>query len=457
LAPIDRKTTMLPSATPPGLLVDLYELAMLEAYLEAGMTDTATFEFFVRRLPAGRRFLVAGGLEQALDYLESLSFGADELDWLAASGLVGHHLVEHLASFRFTGEVHAMPEGTVFFPDEPILRVTAPLPQAQLVETRLINLLQFQTVIATKASRMVLAADGRSLIDFGLRRAHGEEAGLLAARAAYVAGFTGTATVGAARLFGIPAFGTMAHSFIQAHDDEVVAFRHFAAVRPEQLVLLIDTYDTLEGARRVAKLGPALAAEGIHISGVRLDSGDLAALAPAVRAVLDAAGLERVRILASGGIDEHAIARLLTAGAPIDGFGVGTSLTTASDAPALDCAYKLQEYAGLPRRKRSAGKATWPGRKQVFRWRDDRGRIVRDLLTLEADGRDGTPLLVPVMRDGRRLAPSPPLDAVRAHAAAERAALPEGVRRLDGDGPAYPVTVSEPLRALARDVDRRAV
>jgi nicotinate phosphoribosyltransferase len=452
---IERRMPMLPSATPPGLLVDLYQFTMLEAYLEAGMTETATFEFFVRRLPEGRRFLVAGGLEQALDYLESLSFGADELDWLASTGLVGRDLIEHLARFRFTGEVHAMPEGTVFFPDEPILRVTSPLPEAQLVETRLINLLQFQTVIASKASRMVLAAEGRSLVDFGLRRAHGEEAGLLAARAAYVAGFTGTATVGAARLFDIPAFGTMAHSFIQAHDDEMLAFRHFARARPERLVLLIDTYDTVEGARRVARLAPELAAAGIEVSGVRLDSGDLAELAPEVRAVLDAAGLEGVRILASGGIDEHAIAGLLATGAPIDGFGVGTSLTTANDAPALDCAYKLQDYAGLARRKRSAGKATWPGKKQVYRWLDDQDRIVRDLLTLEDDRHDGTPLLEPVMRGGRRQAPSPALGAVRAHAAAQRATLSDDLRRLDGDPATSPVTVSEPLRALAREVDRR--
>jgi nicotinate phosphoribosyltransferase len=344
----------------------------------------------------------------------------------------------------------------VFFPDEPILRVTAPLPEAQFVESRLINLLHFQSVIASKATRMVLAAEGRSLIDFGFRRAHGEEAGLLAARAAYLAGFAGTATVGASRIFGIEAYGTMAHSFIQAHDDEVMAFRHFAKARPQKLVLLIDTYDTVEGARRVARLASELADAGIAITGVRLDSGDLAQLSKAVRDVLDAAGLEQVRVLASGGIDELEIARLLAEGAPIDGFGVGTSLTTASDAPALDCAYKLQEYAGLARRKRSAGKATWPGRKQVYRWFDGDGRMVRDLLTIEEDRQDGTALIEPVMKSGQRLAASPGLDEVRAHAAGQRATLPLGLRRLE-DADAYAVEVSEPLQSLADEVDRRTL
>ncbi len=445
---------MLPQATPSGLLVDLYQFTMLQAYLEAGMTETASFEFFARKLPAGRQFFVAAGLEQTLDFLEGLAFADEELDWLAATGELGQDLLDYLAALRFTGDVHAMPEGTVFFPDEPILRVTAPLPAAQLVETRLINLLHLQTVIASKASRMVLAAGDRSLIDFGFRRAHGEEAGLLAARAAYLAGFTGTATVGASRLFGIPMFGTMAHSFIQAHDDEVTAFRHFARARPEKLVLLIDTYDTVEGARRVARLAPELARAGIAIAGVRLDSGDLAELAAAVRDVLDDAGLETVRVLASGGIDEHAIAGLVASGAPIDGFGIGTSLATSSDAPALDCAYKLQDYAGIARRKRSAGKATWPGKKQVYRRLDDAGRMAGDLLTVEEDVQDGMALLEPVLRDGRRLAPSPGLDLVRAHAARQRATLPERLCRLDGQAD-YPVTVSEPLRELARAVDRR--
>jgi len=445
---------MLLRATPSGLLVDLYQFTMMQAYLEAGMTETAVFEFFVRKLPKGRAFYVAGGLEQALDYLEDVAFEAPELEWLASTGEFGRDFIDHLAAFRFTGDVHAMPEGTVFFPDEPILRVTAPLPEAQFVESRLINLLQFQTVIAAKAARMVLAADGRTLVDFGFRRAHGEEAGLLAARAAYFTGFAGTATVGAARLFGIPLYGTMAHSFIQAHDDEITAFRHFAEARPSKLVLLIDTYDTVEGARRVAELAKELRDQDIAVSGVRLDSGDLVELAGAVRAVLDEAGLQETRILASGGIDETEIARLLAAGAPLDGFGVGTSLTTSNDAPALDCAYKLQEYAGLARRKRSAGKATWPGRKQVYRWLDDDGRMLRDLVTVEEDEQAATALIEPVMTGGKRLEASPSLEDVRAYAARQLATLPDGLRRLEG-ADAYPVEVGEPLRALADEVDRR--
>ena len=349
------------------LLVDLYQLNMMESYLESGETGSAVFEFFVRRLPDRRGFLVAAGLEQALDYLETLRFSPEDLDWLESTGRFTQRLIDYLADFRFTGDVHAMAEGTVFFADEPILRVTAPLPEAQLVETRLINLLHFQSLIASKAARIVLAAPGKLLVDFGLRRAHGGEAGLLAARASYIAGFAGTATVLAERTFGIPAFGTMAHSFIEAHDDEVAAFEDFARARPDGLTLLLDTYDTEAAARKVVALAPRLAAAGIAIRAVRLDSGDLSALSRSVRRILDQGGLADVTIFASGGLDEDSIAALIGGGAPIDGFGVGTSLTTSSDVPALDCAYKLQEYTGTPRRKQSPGKATWPGRKQVWR------------------------------------------------------------------------------------------
>jgi len=445
---------MLTTASSQGLLVDLYQLSMMQAYLEGGMTEDAVFEFFVRKLPERRSFFLAAGLEQALNYLETVRFASPELDWLRATGQFSRDFVDHLADLRFTGAVCAMAEGTAFFPDEPILRLTAPLPEAQFVESRLINILQLQTVIASKAARMVLAAEGRNLVDFGFRRAHGEEAGLLAARAAFIAGFAGTATLGAGRLFGIPLYGTMAHSFIQAHDDEIEAFRHFARVRPKGLVLLVDTYDTAEGVRRVAGLAPELARDGITIAGVRLDSGDLAALAKQARAILDEAGLEQVQVLVSGGLDEGAIAELLAAGAPIDGFGIGTSLTTSKDAPALDCAYKLQEFRGLARRKRSAGKATWPGRKQIYRWHDGEGRITRDLLTLEGDAQDGQALIEPVMREGRRLHPSPSLEDVRKHAASQLETLPERLRRLDGPA-GLKVEVSPPLRNLADEVDRR--
>src|SRR3954451_7809492 len=284
------------------LLTDLYQLSMLEAYAVHGMAETAVFELFVRKLPPGRDFLVAAGLEQAVRFLETIQFAPDDLAWLRDSRLISPGFADALKDLRFTGDVDAMPEGTMFFPDEPILRVTAPLPQAQLAETRLINLLHFQTVIASKAARMVLAAPGRQLVDFGLRRAHGAEAGLLAARASYLMGFAGTATVEAKRAFGIPVFGTMAHSFIQAHDNEATAFERFARVRPQALTLLIDTYDTERGAAIVARLAPRLAASGITIGAVRLDSDNLGQHARAVRAILDAAGLHGIRIFASGGL-----------------------------------------------------------------------------------------------------------------------------------------------------------
>lgn len=327
------------------LLTDLYQLNMLQAYLDTGYIETAVFEFFVRKLPPQRGFLLAAGLEQVLDYLETLRLGAEDIEWLRHSGRFSNALIDWLAGLHFTGHVDAMPEGTVFFADEPILRVTAPLPQAQLIETRLVNILHFQSLIASKAARMVLAAPGKQLVDFGLRRAHGAEAGLLAARASYVAGFAGSATLLAHKEFGIPVFGTMAHSFVQAHDSEIAAFEAFARSRPDNLVLLIDTYDTEAAARKVVELAPRLSAEGIRIRGVRLDSGDLIALSKQVRPILDEGGLHAVTIFASGGLDEAELARIVAAGAPVDGFGIGTSLTTSVDVPALDCAYKLQEYA----------------------------------------------------------------------------------------------------------------
>jgi nicotinate phosphoribosyltransferase len=436
------------------LLTDLYELSMLEAYRAHGMAETAVFELFVRRLPPERGFLVAAGLEQVVKFLETMRFSTEELDWLRASGTFAAEFVDSLATLRFTGDVDAMPEGTVFFADEPVLQVTAPLPEAQLVETRLINLVHFQTIIASKAARMVLAAPGKQLLDFGLRRAHGAEAGLLAARASYLAGFAGTATVLAGRDFGIPIVGTMAHSFVQAHDDEATAFERFARIRPKALTLLIDTYDTERGATIVADLAPRLAADGITISAVRLDSGDLAAHARAVRAILDAAGLQEIRIFASGGLDEHSLMALCQAGAPIDGFGVGTSLTTSSDAPALDCAYKLQEYAGRPRRKRSEGKATWPGRKQVWRRHNADLTIAGDVIALTSEMVDGEPLLRPIMRNGRRVSGLPDLEAAKRHAAGSLAQLPAPLRRLETLP--VPIEISRGIRMLAADMDKAA-
>jgi nicotinate phosphoribosyltransferase len=443
---------MYPATSP--LLTDLYQLNMLQAYLDHGQTDTAVFEFFVRRLPTRRGFLMAAGLEQALDFLENLQFSKEEIDWLRQNYRFKDGFLDYLAHLRFTGDVDAMPEGTIFFANEPIIRVIAPLPEAQLVETRLINILHFQSVVASKAARMVLAAPGKQLVDFGLRRAHGAEAGLMAARASYLVGFAGTATVLARKDFGIPIFGTMAHSFIQAHDDETAAFSAFAHSRPDNLVLLIDTYDTEAAARKVVKLAPRLKEEGITVRGVRLDSGDLIALSKSVRRILNDGDLQDVTIFASGGLDEDELKRMSDANAPIDGFGVGTSLTTSSDAPALDCAYKLQEYAGMARRKKSVGKATWPGRKQVWRSFGVDGRMTGDVLALQYDQQTGEPLLVPVMRRGQRLASSPTLADIRQKAAHGLAQLPESLRRLS-DGITLPVTIAPGLIALAEAVDRR--
>jgi nicotinate phosphoribosyltransferase len=437
----------------PALLTDLYQLTMLQSYFEHGMEETAVFEFFIRKLKK-RNFYVAAGLQQALVFLENLRFTAEELEWLAGQPQFTKEFVDYLANLRFTGEVHAMPEGTVFFPNEPILRVTAPMPQAQLVETRLINLLHFQTVIASKAVRMRLAAPDKTLVDFGLRRAHGAEAGLLAARASYLAGFDATSTVLAGQLFGIPISGTMAHSFVEAHDEEIASFEHFAESLPESVMLLIDTYDTVEGARKAVALAPKLKNRGIGIKGVRLDSGDLSELARKVRRILDEGGLPEVKIFSSGSLDEYILKEFVEADVPIDGFGVGTRMDTSADAPYTDSAYKLQEYAGRARRKLSEGKATWPGRKQVYRTYDDQGLAAYDVLTIEEDIREGRPLILPVMREGKRIGPPDPLEDIRQRLNNELASLPVPLKNLDEALP-YEVQISKALRDLAREVDER--
>ena len=437
-----------------ALLTDLYQLTMLQAYFDQGMEATTVFEFFVRKLPQRRNFLVAGGLEMALDFLEGLHFSADELDWLAGCGRFSAAFVKSLAGLRFTGEVQAMDEGTVFFADEPILRVVAPLREAQLVESRIINLLQFQTLVASKAARVRLAARDKLLVDFGLRRAHGAEAALLSARASFVAGFDGSSNLLAGMRWDIPVYGTMAHSFVQTHASELAAFEHFARSHPAATTLLIDTYDTEAAARALIPLAHRLRADGIAVQAVRLDSGDLDDHAHRVRAILDAGGAKDIKIFASGNLDEYAVQALLYAAAPIDGFGVGTRMNTSADQPYLDCAYKLQEYAGLARRKRSEGKATWPGRKQVFRREDGAGQMAGDTLTLDGDRQPGRPLLATVMRSGRRLAASPPLAAVRTYARTQLDALPPALRSIDNAFP-YAVEVAAPLRDLARQVDQR--
>jgi nicotinate phosphoribosyltransferase len=444
---------MMPSTSP--LLTDLYELNMIQAYLDRGQDGEAVFEFFVRRLPARRGFLLAAGLDDALDYLETLRFSDAEINWLKSTGRFRDNLLDYLSAFSFTGDVHAIPEGSVCFPNEPLIRITAPLPQAQLVESRLINILHFQTLIASKAARMVLAAPGKILSDFGLRTAHGAEAGLYSARASYLAGFAGAANVLAGERYGVPIVGTMAHSFVQVHDDEMTAFENFARARPQGVILLIDTYDTEQGARKVVGLAPRLAADGIAIRGVRIDSGDLTASARKVRVILDDGGLKDVIILVSGGINEDVLQRMMQEKAPIDGFGIGVNLAASVDVPALDCAYKLQEYAGTPKRKLSEGKATWPGRKQVWRAYDADGRMRGDILALENDKQPGEALVVPVMRAGKRIAPAPKLTQIRERAAADLARLAGPLARLES-GFDYPVQVANALTALAKEIDAKA-
>jgi len=425
------------------LLTDLYELTMADAYLRDGLNADATFELWVRDLAPQRNFLVACGLEDALDFLEEFRFDADAIAYLAALGKFSEEFLGFLGGLRFSGEVWAMPEGTIAHGKEPLLRVTAPLIQAQILETFLLNAIGVQTLIASKAARVAIAAGDRDFVDFGARRSHGADAALKGARAAYIAGAAATSLVAAGYHYGIPVTGTMAHSYVLAHGDERQAFESFARAFPDDAVLLIDTFDTVEGARVVAELAPVLRADGIEISAVRLDSGDLASLATEVRAVLDDAGLTGIRILASGGLDEHRISELCVAGAPIDGFGVGTSMMTSSDAPSLDIIYKLVDDHDGPVMKTSIGKASLPGTKQVFRGPGG------DTIALAAERHPGRPLLEKVMADGRRLRPAPSLAATREATREAIAGLPEPLRRLDGPAdPPWPVTVSEDLLAL---------
>ena len=435
------------------LVTDYYALTMLATYLETGRTGTAVFEFFVRPpLPASRRFFVAAGLGEVIDDLLALETRDDERAWLAGEGLLTSRPVRHyVEELRFTGDVDALPEGTVVFPDEPLLRVRAPLPLAQLVEARLINSLHYPTLVASKAARMVLAArPGTTLVDFGLRRAPGAEAGLMLARASYIAGFDGTATVPAGRRYGIPLYGTMAHSFVLAYPNEEEAFLAYARTHREDVTLLIDTYEERDAAHTVGRLHARLAREGISLRAVRLDSGDLAARARDVRTILDAHGAKSVRIFASGGIDEHTIADHVRRNAPIDGYGIGTLLANSSDVPHLNCAYKLVAYDNQPRRKFSTGKATRPGTKQVFRTHDARGRMKEYVIGLEGEDIPGDPLLVPVVRRGERLTPEEPLEHIRERVRTGLAALPDELREIDDTPPSrpYPVRTSRGLAAL---------
>jgi nicotinate phosphoribosyltransferase len=443
------------SADKSALLTDLYQLTMARAYHELGMRDTAVFELFVRRLPATRHFLVAAGFQQVVEHLEGLRFSPGDLEFLGGLDLFPPSFLEYLATLRFTGSVHAMAEGTPFFANEPILRITAPIVEAQLVESRLINLMHFQSVIASKAIRCVAAAKGRRLVDFGMRRAHGAEAALFAARAAFLAGFDATATVEAGRQFGIPLSGTMAHSFIQAHDGEEAALRGFVTTGARRTTVLIDTYDTERAARRVTHLARELKASQAagQIQAVRIDSGDLAAEARAVRRILDDGECPEIEIILSGGLDELQVEALLKAGTPVNGFGIGTRLDASEDAPSLDMVYKLQQYGGKARRKRSQGKETWPGIKQIFRQSNSAGTFTEDSVALSDEVLPGEPLLHEIMTHGRRVGALPGLDASRDHCRRSVLRLPTELKGLDAPPTPYPVTVSAGVRALAERLD----
>jgi len=437
-----------------ALLTDLYELTMMQAYWQDGMNDDATFSLFVRRLPEGRNYLLAAGLDSALDYLENIHFTPEALDYLHGRDEFADDFVDWLGDLSFTGSVHAVAEGTPIFPNEPLLEVTGPIAEAQLAETFIMNQVHHQTVIASKAARVARAAGDRAVVDFGLRRMHGADAGIKAARAFHIAGVAATSNVLAGHLYEeIPITGTMAHSFVQAHADELESFRAFAHLYPAT-ILLVDTYDTIEGVRKVVRLAEEMG-DDFQVRGVRLDSGDLAELAFESRRILDAAGLEDVSIFASGGLDEYEIAAIVDKDAPITGFGVGTGMGVADDAPALDIAYKLTAYAGEGRLKLSSGKRILPGRKQIFRIEED-GEAIRDVLAREGEDHPGRPLLVQVMADGKRTgAAARDLDDIREHADSQIAGLPARIRALEPAKPPYPVDVSDELRRYQEQVAER--
>jgi nicotinate phosphoribosyltransferase len=427
-----------------ALFTDLYELTMMQAWLAEGLTDTAVCSLFVRRLPEQRNFLLACGIDAVLDHLERLAFSDDDVDYLRGLGSFTEDFLTWLRGFRFTGDVYAVAEGTPVFANEPILEIVAPIASAQFVETVVMNQIHVQTVLASKAVRIVTAAGGRTVIDFGARRAHGIDAALKGARAYYIAGVNATANVLAGKQYGIPVAGTMAHSYVQTHDDEREAFRAFARTFPGT-VLLVDTYDTLRGVDRAIEVIRS-APDGLGVSAVRLDSGDIDSLSRETRRRLDAAGLQRVRIFVSSDLDEHVIARLLAAGAPVDGFGVGTGMAVAADAPSLDLVYKLAEYAGRGRTKLSREKSVLPGRKQVFR-RAEHGRFVGDVIGLAGERLEGDPLLRLVMRGGTREHAPTDLKVIRKAAAERLASLPAPVTALEAADPPYPVSISDALQA----------
>ena len=437
----------------PALLTDLYELTMTQAYFREGMKGEATFSLFVRREPEDRGYMVAAGMEDAADFLASFRFTAEEIDHLGSLDRFSPDFLAHLADLRFSGAAWAMREGRVCFPEEPLLEVTAPVIEAQLVETAVLNTLSLQTTLATKAARCVEAARGRALVDFSLRRAQGEDAGMQAARTGYLAGFDATSNVAAGMEYGIPVSGTLAHSFIMCFEREEEGLRAFARSFPDGTILLIDTYDTLAGARTAVKIADELERNGHRLRGVRLDSGDMAEQSKGVRRILDEAGHGEVKIFASGGFDEYKIGRVLARGAPIDGFGVGTKWGVSADAPYLDSAYKLVEYGGRQVLKFSSSKRTLVSPKQVFRVAGEDGPA-GDIIGLRGEKREHPALLEPLVEEGRRLREPVPLEEARSACTAEIASLPGECRRLRDPGE-YPVRISRPLRELQEETAER--
>jgi len=433
-----------------ALLTDLYEFTMAACYYKYQMFAPATFSLFIREYPPHRGYFVSAGLEDVLCFLEAFHFNQEDLDYLDNLSIFPKDFLHYLSTLRFTGDVFAIPEGRIFFKDEPILEITAPIIEAQLVEPFVINAINFQTSIATKASRCVYAAKGRNLVDFSLRRTQGGDAGLKVARASYMVGFVGTSNVLAGKCYNIPVFGTMAHSFITSFEREIDAFRAFSKIFPENTVLLIDTYDTIIGAHKAAIVGKELLYQGKKLKGVRLDSGDIVSLSKEVRQVFKEAGLNNVMIFVSGGFDEYKIAKVLEEGAKIDAFGVGTKMGVSADAPYTDIAYKLVQYDGRPVLKLSTGKKTIVGEKQLFRLRE-KNKLQKDIIALRTERLDGEPLLIPVMKDGKRLIHSEPLTKIRERFQTEFAALDNAYKRLENPE-VFLVELSGELQKLQKQV-----
>ncbi len=449
------------------LLVDLYELTMAASYFALGFNQSATFSLSVRRLPPRRGFLVAAGLERLLEVVEEFRFDQAAVDYLDSLGVFKADFLHYLSELRFTGDVSALPEGTIFFANEPLVEVTAPLIEAQILETIAMNQIGVASLIASKAARSTIAARGRRLIDFGMRRSQGADAALVAARSSYLAGFTGSSNVLAGRRYGIPLYGTMAHSYIMAHENERAAFDHYVALFPKLSTLLVDTYDTVRGVENAAQVALDLKQQGFKLQAVRLDSGNLADLAIASRRILDRNGLQDVSIFASGNLDEYRIADLVRAGAPIDAFGVGTEMTVSGDAPSLDIAYKLVEYAGTPRIKTSTNKVTLPGRKQIYRALNGSGGFYADIISLadesgSAVSREFRPepssadsLMEKSISAGHRVGPRPTLNESRDRLLTALNKL-EG-RYKDLEQPqTYPVKLSTALNAMTANERARA-